>query len=455
MPCAADAEWCFEQFWLPKETFKQRYPKASTTGWEGNGGDWKGWARSKDIRIVQYWRKVAMQRRLIRLQDGATVDVTGKDDGEIAEVVQMGGGLVRERMVDGHKIEMRLVNGVEEIADKTEWAGKYLPYVPVIGHEVHIGEEVVRHGIVRFARVPQQIFNLHRSSLAEAVNSAPKAKWLVTAKHVAGYEAIWKQANLTNSAALPYNAGQGRPHGAAAHRAGHARPGLLQEIGLAAQDLEATTGIYRDQMGKESNAQSGKAILARQREGDTGTAVYGDNLARAVAQAGRILIDLIPKIYDTERTVRVLGADGSEDFVQINQTVVDPMTGQPCTYNDISVGKYDVVASTGPNYATQREEAAESQMQFIQAMPQAGAVIGDLMAKNMASGRALTRSASACAKCCRRALPSPRKAIRRRSPRSRAPMCCWRRRSMMKAQAAMAKVQADAAGPGRDADQGP
>lgn len=155
--------------------------------------------------------------------------------------------------------------------------------------------------------------------------------------------------------------------------------GLLQEIQMAAQDLEETTGIHREGLGQQTNAQSGKAILARQRRGDVGTYVYTDNLERALTYCGKQLIDLIPRIYDTERMVRIIGVDGTEDFVPINAT--NPATGHKM--NDLSVGAYDVAAEIGPSYATRREEERDSMFNFFQAAPQAAQNAGDLFAEAM------------------------------------------------------------------------
>ena len=378
----SDAEYCFVETWTPKLSFQARYPKANCAGWDGEG-DWTGWVRKDAIRLVEYWRKVPMSRRIMLLQSGATIDTTKLERDAIAQAVEAGGGMVRERTVQSHRVEMRLLNAIEELEDPTDWAGKYLPIIPVFGKEVHIGEEVVRSGVVRGARDPQRLFNIHRSALAEGVAMAPKAKWLGTPRHFAGYEPLWANANTNNSAYLLYNPDQAAPQGPQRIAPDMPGQGLLQEIGMAAQDMEATTGIYRDQLGKESNAQSGKAILARQREGDTGTFVYADNTARAVAHCGRILVDLIPKIYDTARTVRVLGEDGKEEFVPINQTVQDPITGKEVIINDISAGKYDVVASTGPSFSTRREEARQSMADFFSGVPMAAQVAGDLFAEAM------------------------------------------------------------------------
>ena len=134
--------------------------------------------------------------------------------------------------------------------------------------------------------------------------------------------------------------------------------------------MKATTGLYDAALGQRSNETSGKAILARQREGGVSTFVYMDNLAKAIAHAGRILVDLIPRIYDTERVVRVLGEDDADRFVRVNAAALTQEG--PTVLNDLSAGKYDVTVSTAPSYSTKRAEAADSMMQFVRAVPGGG-----------------------------------------------------------------------------------
>jgi hypothetical protein len=139
-----------------------------------------------------------------------------------------------------------------------------------------------------------------------------------------------------------------------------------------------------------SNERSGKAILARQREGDVGTYHYGDNLARGVRHIVRQLVDLIPKVYDTQRVARIIGIDGETKMVKLNPDqpeAVNKIVDQEGIviekiYNP-NVGKYDVVVATGPGYATKRQEALEAMAQLLQGNPQLWSVAGDLFVKNM------------------------------------------------------------------------
>ena len=381
-PCREDAGYCFVTDWIPQAQFKEAFPKASTSGFDVslNGPhDWGDWVKDRNVRVCEYWCKVPMLRNIVRLADGYTQDTTGLEDSDMELLVSQHGEVTRERKVQGHKVVMHLMNGVEELEAPADWAGRFIPIIPVIGEEVHIGDRVSRHGLVRFARDPQRLYNIHRSALAESVAMAPKAKWLGTAKMFAGQERDWSKANTSNLAYLKYTPDPGAPQGPQRVAPDMPAAGLLHEIQLAASDLEETTGIHREELGQQTNAQSGKAILARQRRGDVGTYVYTDNLERALTYCGKQLIDLIPRIYDTERVIRTIGVDGTEGFVPINMT--NPATGHKM--NDLSVGTYDVSAEIGPSYATRREEERESMFNFFQAAPQAAQMAGDLFAEAM------------------------------------------------------------------------
>lgn len=372
-----DARWCFVTERIPLADFRARWPAARRHDFETPEAD-AGAARWWDgtcVRIAEYWVKRPTVRTLALLEGGASVDVT-----ELAPAAREALAVVRTRRVETHRVLRYLVSGAEVLEGPDAWAGRHIPIVPVVGEEVHVGDRTVRHGIVRYAKDPQRLYNYWRTTAAESVALAPKAPWLVTPRQIEGQKAAWQEANRGNPAFLPYNPDPSAPP---PQRIAPAYPpvALFQEAGIAADDMKAVTGIYDASLGARGNETSGRAILARQREGDTGTFVYVDNLARAIRHAGRILVDLIPRIYDTERTLRILGEDGAESFVAINATVAGP--DGPVVLNDLSAGTYDVDVATGPSFATRRLEAAESMMAFVAAVPQAGAVIADLIARNM------------------------------------------------------------------------
>lgn len=373
-----DAQWLFVSDLYPLATFRAMYPKASLAGWE-DPHQWEQWRQGDYIRVAEYWRKVPVKRTLLLLTNGAVLDATDLEEQTIRDAVNAAGGLQNKRTADSFKVEMHKLSGLEQLEECHYWPGRHIPIVRVAGDEINIGDRIVRYGIVRFAREPQQLYNIQRTAMAEAIGMAPKAKWIGTAKQFGGLEDRWARANISNDAFLTYNSDPTAPGPPQRIASEMPAAGLLQDAQIASADIEATIGIYRESLGRESNAISGKAIISRQREGDVGTYIYMDNLAKAVTQAGRILIDVLPKVYDTPRQVRILSEDGKEEFVPINMT--DPNTGQKL--NDLSAGRYDVVSSVGPSFSTRREEARESMMTFVQAVPAAAQMSADLIAEAM------------------------------------------------------------------------
>lgn len=384
----SDARWCLVTDMVSREAFEEEWPDASTSEFDMKDGieTLRDWRDNDSIRIAEYWLKVPVKKTLGQTEDGRTIDITdGVPDDEV---------VVRERPCDGHKVVQYLISGAEILDGPTEWAGKNIPIIPVVGEEIHIGERTVRHGVIRFAKDPQRLYNYWRSATAESIAHAPKAPFIVAEGQVKGLENQWKAANRSN---LPYLKYKPVPDAPMPQRTTPPQisSAMLSEIGAAADDMKAVTGIYDPSLGNRSNETSGRAILARQREGDVGTFVYVDNLAYAIASCGRQLVELIPKIYDGERAVRILGEDDSEDFVRLNVPVpgddgqVNYMTAKRSKDGTLKLmaaldaGKYDVAVTTGPSYSTKRMESAESIMAFIQAAPQAAQFVLDLLAKNL------------------------------------------------------------------------
>lgn len=390
-PTRKDARYCFVEESLDIETFRARYPDASLSGWDiqspthSNYGYLGDWLRHETIRLAEYWTKEPEQRTLALLDDGRTIDITEMDDMDGVYHDEEGNPLpvARTRKVYRDKVEMRLINGAEVLEGPFTWPGRYIPIVPVLGEEVHIGRRTARYGVVRHAKDAQRMYNFQRSAQTEYIALQPKAPFLVTAANIAGYENIWKQANTRNVPYLPYKPDKDN-RGVLPQRSTPpmSSQAMHQEIMLAAEDMKATTGIFDAALGSRSNETSGKAILARQRESDTSTYGYADNLSRAMRHAGNMLINIIPKVYDAERQVRILNEDESSETVAINQTVMLE-NGTTAKVNDLSLGKYDVFVTTGPSYGTKRAEAADGILALVQAVPDSAKLILDILARNL------------------------------------------------------------------------
>jgi hypothetical protein len=202
---------------------------------------------------------------------------------------------------------------------------------------------------------------------------------MITTDQIAGLEGEWAQANRANRPYLPYNAD---PQAGAPSRVQPpvSSEAMMTEAQMASEDMKRTTGIYDASLGAKSNETSGRAILARKEESQNATSIYADNMVKAVAHTGRILTDMIPKVYDTKRTIRILGEDGQEKMETINALFM--AQDGPMPYNDMKVGKYDIRIQVGPSYNTKREESRDGMMEFLRVNPAAAPLVSDLIAKS-------------------------------------------------------------------------
>jgi hypothetical protein len=394
-PTGADAKWCFVTEDVTRADYERMYPDAApiTTLQSLGVGDQSisNWLNEDTIRIADYYY-IDYDRATLNLYPGNQTAFDGTPEDKMLR--QTYGKPKRSREADRPRVKYCKINGYE-ILEKNEWAGKWIPVVRIVGNEFEVDGRLYVSGLVRNAKDAQRMYNYWVSQEAEMLALAPKAPFIGYGGQFEGYEEKWKTANTNNWPYLEINPDVTDGQGSVLPLPQRAQPpmassGLLQAKSGASEDIKTTTGQYNASLGQGGNERSGKAILARQREGDVGTYHYGDNLTRGVRHIARQLVDLIPKIYDTQRIARVIGEDGVTKMAKINPDQEEPVREVrdqegiiiDKIYNP-GVGKYDVVATTGPGYATKRQEALEAMGQLLQGNPQLWAVAGDLFVKNM------------------------------------------------------------------------
>lgn len=399
---AADSsDWnvAFVTEMMPKAAFKRRFPKAGEIDWTGRETFAAQWREGDQVMVAEYWKRTQVKRQIVLLSNGL---VMGLDDYEKQPELAAQGHLPvgAPRDVLSHKVTQHLLNGVE-VLDTVEWAGKFIPIVPVYGEEVNLDGKRYFRSLIRDAKDAQVMYNAWRTASTELVALAPKAPFIGPKGSFDHDADKWATANNASHAYIEYE-GPTPPQ-----RQPFAGPpaGALQEALNANDDIKAIIGLYDASLGARSNESSGRAILARQREGDVSTFHFIDNLSRAIRHAGRILVDLIPKVYGEERIVRILGqepgqigsaktgspdaAKASQQQQQLRQQAVaqNPQLEQQIPpvqrIYALAVGKYDLTVSAGPSFTTRREEAANQMIELMRANPAVAPVIGDLLAKNL------------------------------------------------------------------------
>ena len=394
-PCGSDAQWCFITQDMLKEEFERTFPDAAPiTSIMAQGiGDQSlsQWISENTVRIAEYFY-IDHEKAKLNLYPGnvTAFDKTPQND----QLKAMFGKPLRTRTVDRRKVMWLKTNGYE-ILDEREWPGKYIPVVRVIGNEFEVDGRLYVSGLVRNAKDAQRMYNYWTSQEAEMLALAPKAPFIAYGGQFEGYEMQWKTANTTNWPYLEVNPDVTDGAGNVLPLPQRAQPpmaqtGLIQAKMGAAEDIKSSTGQYNASLGQQGNERSGKAIMARVQEGDTGTYHYVDNLGRAIRHITRQLVDMIPKIYDTERIARIIGLDGEVGMAKINPQQQEPVkkivdqAGNVIEkiYNP-TVGTYDVVITIGPSHLTKRQAAVEAMANILQTSPQLWQVAGDLFIKNM------------------------------------------------------------------------
>jgi hypothetical protein len=397
---ATSHDWnvAFISDWYSKAAFKRKgwkWTDVKPASFESDDKD-ALWYEGERVRVCEYWTRSEVDTELVKLSDGKIMQA---DEVEKLQDILAAQGIAIEgtRKTKTHKVKQRIITA-DSVLEETDWLGRYIPIVPMYGEEWNINGKRHFISLIRRAKDPQRMFNYWRTAATELAALTPKAPYVGAVGAFATDAAKWATANTKSHPYVEYDPIPGEPPPQRQAFAG-VPAGALQEAANASDDMKSIMGIFDASLGAQSNETSGKAILARQREGDTSTFNFIDNRNRAVEHLGRIIVDLIPQVYTVPRILRCIREDGETYDVPVNQPVVPqpppkpdmPEQFQPAPEHvegltkifDLTVGKYDVTVSAGPSFTTRREESAEQMMEFIRLYPQAAPIIGDLLAKNL------------------------------------------------------------------------
>jgi len=276
------------------------------------------------------------------------------------------------------------------------WIGKRIPFVPVKGEEFSFRGRLDRKGHTRSMKDAQRMFNYNASSQVEHIAMQGKTPWTGSVDAFAGLENYWERANTTNSAWLPFrhkdSEGDEIPPQALPQRVQPptTSPAYADMMDRAFNWLMMSSGQWQNQMGMQGNERTGEAIKQRQDQSDTSTYHFQDNYEAALQSLGRILIDIIPKVYDTARVLKVVAEDGVEKDVEIDpgsrMAYFQEMDHRGEVARRIfnpSVGKYDVAATVGPEYGTKRDQSRDALTLILTQAPNLTGTIGDLLLKSL------------------------------------------------------------------------
>ena len=380
LPDGSDAERCLITTVMDKKVFREYYPGADDGAnfqQRSTGDDTASWITKEDIRVAEFFYVERERAKLYLLSDGTSG--FADSDNFFARVEASGLTVVDERDSFRKAVKWMKCTALEILEEKT-MAGKYIPVVPCYGAQVIIDDKRKKYGLVRFAKDPQRMYNFWRTSMTESVALAPKAKWLLAEGQDEGHENEWAMANIKSTPVLRYKQKdiEGVPAPAPTRLQPEPPPtGIMEAAGAISADLQMVLGIMDPNQLPSGNI-SGKALQGQQNQVDLSNFHFYDNMTRSIRHTGKIILDLIPKIYDTQRVMRIIGSDGQPDMTTINE---QNEIGE--VLNDVTVGEYDVVMDTGPGFQSRRQQAVESMMPLLTGNAELFKIAGDLVFRNM------------------------------------------------------------------------
>ncbi|MCL6710433.1 hypothetical protein M8R20_25885, partial [Pseudomonas sp. R2.Fl] len=389
----SDARFVFVTELITKEQFKERWPGKDLIDFDVPSSldeyD-KEWFFKDMVRIAEYWYVEKEVKTIYLLSDGAIVDkeewgpvrdewANPPIDPQTGQPAHPPITVKSEREVETDCVYSSLVYGKGALEEPTKWAGSMIPIVPQWGDLISINGEQIYSGMTRFGRDAQTIHNFELSTMVEVVAKLPNSPLTATTKMIDGLESYYERMGYDDAPVLLYNVDPAAPSAKPTREPPPVLPVALANLSaIATEELKADLGVYDASIGAKSNESSGRAILARQSEGEIANFVYVDNQVKALKRLGEVLVDAIPHYYDAERSIRILGEDNAEKYVSINKPMLDQQTGEVVIENDMSRGRFDVTVTVGKSYDTARMELAEA-AQALSAQPGPFGALGMFM----------------------------------------------------------------------------
>lgn len=387
-PAGRDQRYCFVVEDMAKEVFQAKWPKASTEDFQDTGliSLQKAWynKEKETVRVAEYFRRTEVREEVVQLSDGRVISVKDFDAGTeqfaLEQITE-----VRRKSRKTFEVKRYMMNGSQILQAPDVIPSQFITIIRVLGFYVWLDGKLHYMGMVRNAKDPAMIYNYSTTANIEATALAPKNKLLYTKKMTAGYEREWKNMNVSNAPGLPFNPDESFPGLTPTPLSFAQQPNmaLLQQSQQAELDIQGTMGRRAPAQGEAPSDRSGRAILALQRQSDQSTFDLNDSITISEEFTGEVIIDMMPRVYDGERQVRIIGTDEKEEIVLINQTVKDDL-GNDVLINDVSQGKFSVKAAVGPAFETQRVEELNI-LNSLSENPEFAPFVPDLIAKSLDS----------------------------------------------------------------------
>ena len=381
----SDSKWAFKLTSFSPDAYKMKWPKGKEMSVGQDRTYSSYYNKPENIVVGECFYVKEVDRSIYKMTDGSVYAADDPKFIQLQDELAAAGVTVKEtRLRKGKKVYIRQFDGSDWLGKEQETVFNWIPLIPTYGNFKVTDNKIIYRGVVDKLIDPQRIYNYARSRQIEEGALAPRDKIIATQEQVQGLTTGFETMNTNNEPVLLYNHVEGQPP---PFKIGGSQvnPGLESTAMAANQDITQAAGLFAANMGENPGLQSGVAIDALKKSGDIGTIEYFDAQEVAICHTARILLDAIPKVYDTERQIRILNEDGSFDMQVINQPqglMIDQQTGTRILLNDLSKGRYDVTCTVGKSFSSRQEESVAAIIEMAAFDPSVITEGGDILLSN-------------------------------------------------------------------------
>ena len=372
---------------LTPEAYDDEFPDGSKQSIGDDRCDEVYYNKSDDIKVGRVLYKKTVARELVMMSDGSVYVVDDEFRRVSDELAEQGITEDRRRKRKSTVIMSRMFDGGGWLTDAEETVFNRLPVIPTYGNFKIRESKIIYRGAIEKLIDAQRAYNMTRSREVEEVANSPVAKYWATRKQFDHPSDRAKARTLnTNTEPVqlftndPDNPGPPPFIGGAI-----INPGLQQATQNSLNDIQTSSSTFDPQATQTRGALSQVAIQSLENKGDNSSIKYFSAQKVAICATGRVLVDAIPKVYDSKRQVRILAEDGAEEMVTINDKVFDQQSQSTVELNNLSSGTYDVTCDVGPAFKNRQQESVSALTELIAAVPGVGELSADVLMKNISS----------------------------------------------------------------------
>lgn len=378
----SDAMWAMEMFSMTPDAFKAEYPDAQCASLDHSTDNSQyDWNTPDAVYVGRYYEIKVENVKLMAYQSLMTGERATYDEDEIKDIKDElddseAFQFLGERTVKKRRVYCGLMSGFEWLKEPERIPGEHIPLIPFYGRRSFVDNMERIEGHAAKAMDAQRLENLMVSMVADnATQTGGDNIPIVDVNMIPGpLAAHWANRNTKRPAFLPMESLRAADGSiiAAASVSGYtpstplsqAVAALLQYTGQSMQQITGSAGI--DSIPSNIATDTVDSIFNRL---DTQSFIYMDNMAKSMRRCGVVWLSMAREVYGSDKPMRIMNEDGSDDMVLLNGAVIDRQTGQPVALNDLSVGKYEVSVDVGESFASRRDATVRQLTAILQSLP--------------------------------------------------------------------------------------